>query len=117
MFTVPTVELLNKKLYEYHVQNFHCNYKDTQSFFKVNKIGFLGINKIIEDYVHDCPVYAQTSRTIHRQEPDKYIQVNGPNTRYEFDLTYLNNDLSKAFGVKYILGVIFSHKVMIGYDI
>ena len=51
----------------------------------------------------------------HRTDPVKSINVNGPNIRYEFDLSYLNNDLAKAFGVKMILSVIdvFSRKAMI----
>ena len=112
---VPTVSELNEKLYEYHAEHFHCNYKDVQDLFKQNKIGFYGLNSLIEEYVSNCPVCVQSSRTIHRTDQVKSINVNGPNIRYEFDLTYLNNDLAEAFGVKMILSVIdvFSRKAMI----
>ena len=33
---VPTVAELNEKLYEYHAEHFHCNYKDVQDLFKQN---------------------------------------------------------------------------------
>ena len=63
----------------------------------------------------NCPVCVQSSRTLHRVDPVKAISVDDPNIRYEFDLTYLNEDLSKAYGVKYLLGIIdvFSRKAMI----
>lgn len=112
---VPTVAELNEKLYEYHAEHFHCNYKDVQDLFKQNNIGYYGLNSLIEEYVSNCPVCVQSSRTVHRTDPVKSININGPNIRYEFDLSYLNNDLAKAFGVKMILSVIdvFSRKAMI----
>ena len=112
---MPTVAELNEKLYEYHAEHFHCNYKDVQDLFKQNNIGYYGLNSLIEEYVNNCPVCFQSSRTIHRTNPVKSINVNGPNIRYEFDLTYLNNDLANAFGVKMILSAIdiFSRKAMI----
>ena len=112
---VPTVNELNEKLYEYHALKFHCNYKDVQELFKQNNIGYYGLNSLIEEYISNCPVCVQSSRTIHRIDPVKSINVDGPNVRYEFDLTYLNNDLSKAYGVKMILSIIdvFSRKAMI----
>lgn len=55
---------------------------------------FYGSNSIIEDYVSNCPICVQTSRTIHRMEAVKSINMDRLNIRYEFDLTYLNNDLT-----------------------
>ena len=112
---VPTVAELNEKLYEYHAEHFHCNYKDVQDLFKQNKIGYYGLNSLIEEYVSNCPEYVQSSRTVHRIDPVQSINVNEPNIRYEFDLKYLNNDLANAFGFKMILSVIdlFSRKAMI----
>jgi hypothetical protein len=105
-YLVPTVKELNKYLYDYHIKNFHCNYKDTMHFFKSNKIRYYGIEQIIIDYIANCPVCVQSSRIIHREEPVKSLSVDGPNIHYEFDLTYLNSDLASAFGVKYLLGII-----------
>ena len=112
---VPTVKELNEKLYEYHADNFHCNYKEVQNKFKQNKIGYYGINSLIEEYISNCTVCVQSSRTIHRKDPVKSIDIEGPNIRYEFDITYFNNDLADAYGVKMILSVIdaFSRKAMI----
>ena len=112
---MPTISKLNEKLYEYHALNFHCNYKDVQDLFKTNKIGYYGINSLIEEYVNNYPLCVQSSRTIHRTDPVKNINIDGPNIRYEFDLTYLNNDLAKAYEVKMILSIIdvFSRKAMI----
>jgi len=80
-----------------------------------HKIGFYGITNLIEDYVSNCPVCVQTTKIIHRTEPVKSLSVNGPNYRYEFDLTFLNNDMATAYNVKIILGIIdvFSRKAMI----
>lgn len=57
----------------------------------------------------------QTVKTQHRLEPCKPININGPGRRYELDIAYLNDDPAKAFGVKYLLGIIdiFSRKAMI----
>ena len=41
---MPTVAELNEKLYEYHAEHFHCNYKDVQELFKQNNIGYYGLN-------------------------------------------------------------------------
>jgi hypothetical protein len=77
---------LNKKLYKYHAGYFNYNYKDVQDLFKQNNIGYYGLNSLIEEYVSNCPVCVQSSRTVHRTDPVKSINVNGPNIRYEFDL-------------------------------
>ena len=89
--------------------------KDVQELFKQNNIEYYGLNSLIEEYISNCPVCVQSSRTIHRIDPVKSINVDGPNVGYEFDLTYLNNDLSKAYGVKMILSIIdaFNRKAMI----
>ena len=112
---VPTVKELNNYLYEFHCNNFHCNEKDLIQIFKDNKINFYGLQSLIQEYVYKCPVCTQNTKTVHREEPVKAISVEGPNQRYEFDLTYLNDDLESAYGVKYILSVIdvFSRKAMI----
>ena len=44
----------------------------------------------------------QNMKTVHRNEPVKPINVDGPNKRYEFDLTNLNDDLKEAYSVKYL---------------
>ena len=38
LYEVPTVEILNKNLFEIHTKNFHCNEKDLTEFFKEKKI-------------------------------------------------------------------------------
>jgi len=83
--------------------------------FLINRIWFIGLDKILENYVSECPICTQTSKSIHRIDPIKLILVNGPDYRYEFDLTYLNNDIAEAFDTKYILSIIdvFSRKGMI----
>ena len=50
----------------------------------------------------DC---IQMIKIARRLELCKAINVNGPGQRYEFDLTYLNDDLAEAFDVKYLLGI------------
>ena len=40
---------LNEKLYEYQAEYLHCNYKDVQELFKQNKIGYYGLNSLIEE--------------------------------------------------------------------
>lgn len=112
---VPTVKEMNELLYEFHVNKFNCNYKVVQDSFKKAKIDFYGINEIIEEYVSNCPICAQSSKTLNRQDPIKSIDILGLNMRYEFDLTYLNNDLAEVFGIKMLLSIIdaFSRKAMI----
>ena len=83
--------------------------------FKENKINFYRLQTIIQDYVQNYPVCIQKSNTINRQEPVYSINIESLNQRYEFDLTYLNEDLQLVYGIKYILLVIdaFSRKGMI----
>lgn len=56
-----------------------------------------------------------TSPSYYRIDPIHPIIVNGPDIRYEFDIAYLNEDMQKAFGIKYLLTIIdvFSRKAMI----
>ena len=112
---LPTVKELNLKLYEYNCKNFHCNYIDVQDKFFGNNIGFYGLNSVIEEYANNCPACVQNSKTFHRMEPVKAINVDGPNQKYEFDLTHLNKDLAYDYGVKMLLSIIdaFSRKDMI----
>ena len=42
-------------------------------------------------------------KAVHRKEPVKLINVDGPNKRYEFDITNLNDDMQDAYGIKYLL--------------
>ena len=117
-FIVPTVDLLNSKLIEFHVNNFHCNYVDVQQFFKDNNIGFYGLNKLIEEYVANYPVCDQMAKTILKNNPINSIEVAGHNIRYEFDLTFLNSDFADAYGVRYLLSIIdvFNRKGMIVFQ-
>ena len=82
LYKVPTVSELNKFFYKFHVENFHCNAKDTIHFFDINKIGFYGLNTIINDYISNYPVCVQYSKTVHRVDPLKTIKVEGPNIRH-----------------------------------
>ena len=38
-------------------------------------------------------VCVQNIQTVHHKDPVKPINVDGPNKRYEFDITNLNDDL------------------------
>ena len=46
---LPNVAELNKKLYEYYAEYFHCNYRDVQDLFKQNNMGYYGLNSLIEE--------------------------------------------------------------------
>ena len=132
---VPTINQLNEKLYEFHALNFSVNESEVINMFLNNKIGFYGLNVIIEEYISNCPACVQSSWTMHRLDLinliffktylklpltclKKYylksVIVDGPNFRYEFGLTYFNSDLETAYGVKYLLSIIdqFSRKAM-----
>lgn len=113
-YKVPTITELNNYLYKFHAENF-INYKDIQKLIKDNKIGFYDLDILIIEYINICPVCVRSAKTLHREEPVKSINIEGWNIRYEFYITYLNDNLSKAFKVKYILGIIdaFSLKGMI----
>ena len=112
---VPTVEEFNNLLYEYHTDTCHGNYKELKKKFNENKIGYIGIDNIIQDYVNNCPACIQISRSIHREDPIKSLNADGPDNIYEFDITYLNANMAESFGIKYILGLLdyFSSKAMI----
>ena len=112
---MPKLTELNNLLYDLYANQFHCNYSIVQNNLKEKGIGYYGLNSLIEEYVGNCPVCVQTSRTQHRLDPVKSININGPNYRYEFDITYLNNDLQEAYRVKMLLSIIdaFSRKAMI----
>ena len=114
-FHTPTGNQLNNKLYELHTQNFQCNEKDFLDLFKHNNINFYVLQNLIKDYISYCPKYVQTVKIVHKKELILVITVEGPNVRYEFDLTYLNDDLMKAYDAKYILSVIdvFTWKAII----
>jgi hypothetical protein len=68
-FYIPTVEGLNNLLYEYHSKSCHSNYKDLKALFYQNKIGYIGMDLVLEEYVNNCPVCVQTSKTEHRLDP------------------------------------------------
>ena len=109
------VEELNNLLFKFHVNSCHSNYKELKDQFNKNKIGYIGIDQLLQDYVRYCPVCCQTSKDLKRNDPIKTIEDEGPDSRYAFDITYLNEDMSKAFGIKYILSILdcFSRKANI----
>ena len=45
------------------------------------------------------PSMYSDNKKYKRIEPVKAISINGPNFRYEFGITYLNDDLAEAYGV------------------
>ena len=53
---VPTVNTLNEKLYEFHVNNFRANYKVIQELFLKEQIGYYGINELNGEYLSNCPI-------------------------------------------------------------
>ena len=112
---VPTVEEFNNLLYECHTNTCHGNYKELKKKFNKSKIGYIGIDNIIKDYVNNCPACIQITRTIHREDLIKSLHADGPDNIYEFDITYLNADMAESFGIKYILGILdyFVWKAMI----
>ena len=61
-YFVPTIDQLNKLLYEYHVKTIHSNYKEMKRLFNKEKIGFPGLESLLEEYINNCPVCSQTSR-------------------------------------------------------
>ena len=46
--------------------------------FNKEKIGFPGLESLLEEYVNNCPVCSQTSRAKRREDPLKSIEFNGP---------------------------------------
>ena len=55
-FKVPTVKELNNLLYEYHTKTCHANYKELKNCFYTDKIGFKGIDYLVQEYINNCPV-------------------------------------------------------------
>lgn len=114
-FYVPTIKELNNLLYEFHNKTCHANYKELKNEFYLNKIGYMGMDSMLQDYVNNCPVCVQVTRSEHRLDPIKSINAEGPDNIYEFDISYLNSDMTITFGVKYIFSImdLFSRKAMI----
>ena len=102
---VPKVKELNEYLYKFHTENFHCNEKDLVEIFKEKGIGYYGLTKVIQEYISQCPACVMTIKNIKRIDPVKAISINGPNFRYEYGITYLNEDLAEAYGVECILSI------------
>ena len=73
------------------------------------------MDSLLLDYVKHCPICVQTSKTIHTLYQINPIIFEGPDCRYEFDISYLNDGLSSKFGTKYLFNIIdvFSRKGMV----
>ena len=99
-YYVPTVEELNTLLYKFHTKTIHSNHKEMIRQFNNEKIGFPGLEILLEEYVNNCPVCTQNSRVKRREDPIKSIEFNGPDYAYTFDITYLNSDMAESFGIK-----------------
>ena len=96
---VPTKDELNQLLYNLHANQFHCNYSVVQRIFKQKGIRYYGINSLIDVNVGNCPLCVKTFRTIYIWDSVKSININWPNYRYEFDITYLNHDLKGVYAL------------------
>ena len=72
---VPKVDELNNLLFKFHVNICHSNYKELKNLFNKNKIGFIGIDELLEEYVRNCPICCLTSRNLKRKDPIKSIEV------------------------------------------
>ena len=84
----------------------HSNYKELKEEFYKIKIGFIGIDLLLQEYVTNCPICCQNSRNSKRNDPVKSIIIDGPYYRYVLDITYLNDDMAKSFGIKYLLSIL-----------
>jgi len=102
---VPTIKQLNKLLYDFHTNIIHSNYKEMKRLFNKQKIGFPGLESLLKEYVNNCPICNWNSRVKRREDRVKSIEFNGPDYAYTFDITYLNSDMAKSFGIKYILRI------------
>ena len=94
---VPKIVELNAKLFEFHCNNFHCNEKDLINIFKNNKINFYELQTIKQKFTKNCPVCVQKMKAVYFKEPVKPINVEGPNKRYELDITNLNDEFTGGF--------------------
>lgn len=54
-FLVPTIDDLNQLLYKFHTTSLQSNYKDLKELFYKNKIGFLCLDTIIQEYIKKLP--------------------------------------------------------------
>lgn len=76
---VPKIKELNNLLQEFHTKTSHANYKELKNEFYKNKIGYIGIGSMLQDYVNNCAVSVQVSRTADRLAPIKSINANWSN--------------------------------------
>lgn len=51
LFLVPTTDILNQLLYKFHTFSIHSNFKELKAIFYKNKVGFLGLDSIIQEYI------------------------------------------------------------------
>ncbi len=74
-------------------------------------MGYQGLDSLLQEYIKNCPICVQTGPSEHRF-PIHPIFVDGPDIRYQFDVSYLYSDMQLAFGVKYIFSImdLFSRK-------
>ena len=70
-------------------------------------------------YVLNYQIGCHNARNLQRNDSIKSINYDGPDSRYAFGITYLIEDMSKAFSIKYILSILncFSRKANNIYNI
>ena len=61
---VPKLEELNNLVYKYHPEPCHANYKELKHSFLKHIIWFIGLDKLFQNYILNCPIYCQSSRNL-----------------------------------------------------
>lgn len=106
MFIIPTLIELNQKLWDFHILNNHASY----NFLKENidEIGYLwnDYTNDIKDYCNKCPICIQKSKYKKIDKKVTPIIVNGPNFRYQMDLTELDQKIQNELDTNILLSII-----------
>ena len=102
-------------MFKFRVESVIQIIKDLKNILVKNNIGFIGMYKLLEDYVRNRNVSCQIYKDIKEKYLIKPIKIESLDSHYTFDINYLNEDISKAFGIKYILSILvcFSRKANI----
>lgn len=65
-----------------------------------------GITKDLVDFIKNCPKCKAENSLTPVKKPMKLNIENGPHSKIQMDIWYLNDDISKACGYKYVLDII-----------
>ena len=105
-YKIPFIHEKNILINFYHNNNNHCGRIQIINILHKARWYWFGMNNDIQEQLKLCNKCFKPNKFISLKKKNKIILDNGPHFRYVADIWYLNTEIAKITGYKFVLDII-----------